>query len=162
MTLPRRAIAAAGIVIGAAAGWVFILPSRPAAQPIAFNHARHQALTCAGCHRGVEVAARAMLPGPDVCAKCHAAAPAGVTADQWTAFQRAAVNWVTLTRIPDHSLFSHQRHVTLGHLECSSCHGDIGQRTAPPGRAPIRLDMKTCRACHQQEGASEDCAACHR
>ena len=160
--MPRRAITAAALVIGIAAGWVLLLPSRPAAQPIAFNHAKHQALTCAGCHRGAEASEHATLPGPDVCAKCHASAPKGVDAAQWTNLQRAAVNWVKVTRVPDHVLFSHQRHVTLAKLDCSSCHGDIGQRAAPPSRAPIRLEMDTCRACHQQAGASEDCAACHR
>lgn len=158
----RRAIAGAALAIGIAAVWMFVLPSRPAAQPIAFNHARHQALTCAGCHRGVETSERATLPGPGVCATCHASAPTGVDAARWNDLQRAAVTWVKVTRVPDHVLFSHRRHVTIAKLDCSSCHADIGQRSTPPGRAPIRLDMKTCRSCHQQEGASEDCAACHR
>ena len=158
----RRAVTATVLVIGIAAAWVFLLPSAPSAQPIAFNHAKHQALTCAGCHRGVETSAHATLPGADVCAKCHASAPKGVDAGQWASLQKATVNWIKVTRIPDHVMFSHQRHVTLAKLDCSSCHGDIGQRTQPPARAPVRLEMTTCRACHQQEGASEDCAACHR
>lgn len=150
------------LTVAIAAGWVFLLPSRPDAQPLAFNHARHQALTCAGCHRGVENAARATLPGPEICAKCHASAPKGIDAGQWSNLQRTAVNWVKVTRVPDHAMFSHQRHVTIARLDCSSCHGDIGQRTTPVGRPPIRLEMKTCLACHRREGASEDCAACHR
>jgi menaquinone reductase, multiheme cytochrome c subunit len=158
----RRAITAAALVMGITAGWIFLLPSRPAAQPIAFNHARHQPLACVGCHRGVETAARATLPSPEICAKCHAVAPKGVEAGQWNSFQRATANWIKVTRVPDHVMFSHQRHVTLARLDCASCHGDVGQRTTPPPRAQIRLVMKTCRGCHQQEGASEDCAACHR
>jgi menaquinone reductase, multiheme cytochrome c subunit len=158
----RRAITAAALVIVITAAWIVLLPSSPAAQPIAFNHARHQALTCAGCHRGVETAAHATLPSADVCAKCHAAPPKNVDPKQWDALKQSAVNWVKVTRVPDHVMFSHQRHVTLARLDCSSCHGDIGRRTTPPARAATRLEMKTCRACHQQEGASEDCAACHR
>jgi cytochrome c7-like protein/class III cytochrome C family protein len=158
----RKTIAAAALVIGITAGWILLLPSRPAAQPIPFNHARHQALTCVGCHRGVETSASATLPGPDVCAKCHASAPRNVQPAQWTSLQHAEATWIKVTRVPDHVMFSHQRHVTLARLDCPTCHGDIGQLTTPPPRAPIRLEMNTCRACHQQEGASEDCAACHR
>lgn len=158
----RRTVSGVALAIGVAALWIFVLPSRPEAQPIPFDHARHQKLTCAACHRGVKVAARATLPGPNVCAKCHATAPAGVDSARWTDFQRAAVNWIKLTRVPDHAMFSHQRHVTLGRLDCASCHGDIGRSTEPPARAPIRVDMESCRACHQQRGASEDCADCHR
>ena len=160
--MPRSAITAAALVIGIAAAWMLLLPSRPAAQPIAFNHAKHQALTCAGCHRGAVTSERATLPGPDVCAKCHASAPKGVDAGPWNSLQSSTANWVKVTRVPDHVLFSHRRHVALGKLDCSSCHGDIGQRTAPPAGAPIRLEMATCRACHNQSGANEDCAACHR
>ncbi len=158
----RRLFAAAALVVGIAVAWLLLLPSRPAAQPMAFSHARHQALTCAGCHRGVEAAAQATLPGPDVCAKCHATAPTGVDSELWNRLQRGAVNWVRVTRVPAHVMFSHQRHVTLAGLDCSSCHGDIGLRTQPPARAPIRLEMETCRACHTQERASDDCNACHR
>ena len=152
----------AAVVVAVAAGWVLVLPSRPAAQPLAFNHAKHQALTCAGCHVGAESAEHATLPGADLCAKCHASAPKGVDAGTWSGLQRGLTGWVRVTRVPEHAMFSHRRHVALGRLDCSSCHGDVGRRTDPIGRVPMRLDMKTCRACHEQEGASEDCAACHR
>ena len=162
MTMPRRMIAVTALVIGVAAGWIFVLPARPAAQPIAFSHAHHQALSCAGCHRGVEIAARATLPGPGVCTKCHATPPRGLDPTEWHAFESGVARWTRVTHVPDHVMFSHRRHVSLAKLDCQSCHADIGRRTQPPGRTPIRLDMATCRACHSRERASEDCAACHR
>jgi hypothetical protein len=97
-----------------------------------------------------------------VCAKCHATAPAGTDAAWGTAVSRKTIAWVQVTQLPDHVMFSHRRHTTLGGLRCESCHGDMTNRWAPPGRSPVRLNMTTCLACHGREGAAEDCAACHR
>lgn len=159
----RSAITATALVIGIAAGWVLLLPSRPAAQPIAFNHARHQALTCVVCHAGVERAAGATLPQIATCAKCHATAPATVAQGRWDSMMKAGrIDWVRVTRVPAHVMFSHRRHVVLARLDCTSCHGDTGAATTPPPRAARRLEMAACLSCHQQGAASQDCAACHR
>lgn len=146
----------------AAAGWLLLLPAAPVAQPMEFNHARHGGLGCTTCHRGAGVAARAELPAIAVCAKCHATLPGGADATRWEALQQTGLAWVRVTNLPSHVMFSHRRHVTLARLECASCHADIGRGTAPPSRAPVRLEMSTCLGCHTREGASEDCAACHR
>lgn len=157
-----RALALAATVVATAAGWWLLLPAVPAAQPIAFNHARHAAVACVVCHSGVEVAARAGLPSGAFCAKCHATAPAGAAAARWDGLQAAGLAWIRVTRLPTHVMFSHRRHVAIARFDCASCHGDIGSRATPPLRAPVRLDMNTCLGCHRQEDASEDCAACHR
>lgn len=158
-----RHLGLAGVVVVVATGWILLLPPAPVAQPIAFSHAKHAALACAVCHRGAETAARADLPAASLCAKCHAAIPGGATSPAAGDFgQNRSIGWVRVTRVPDHTIFSHRRHVALGNLTCASCHADIGRRAVPPGRQPIRLDMETCLACHTREGASEDCAACHR
>jgi hypothetical protein len=150
-------------VLAVATGWVLLLPAGAVTQPLAFNHAKHAAVACATCHSGVETRARATFPSGATCAKCHATAPASVGQVSWDAIQRQdPARWVPVTRLPDHVMFSHRRHVTLGGLACESCHADIGQRTAPPARTPMRLRMDTCLGCHQREGASADCAACHR
>lgn len=154
----------AATAIAGALAWVLLLPAAPLSQPLAFNHARHQTVACAVCHRGAETSARAGIPQGDMCIKCHATAPAAAgAAALWPELARGRpIGWLRVTRVPDHVMFSHRRHVTLGGLACESCHADIGQRTAPPPRAPMRLKMDTCLACHQREGASADCAACHR
>jgi hypothetical protein len=161
----KRALLFVATMIAAAAVWTLIAPAVAVTQPLSFNHAKHTAaLTCVGCHSGVISGAKATLPPGIVCAKCHASAPASVSAATWKVVMDTAgpPPWVPATRLPEHVRFSHRRHVALGGLACESCHGDIGTRTAPPTRTPIRLEMKTCLSCHQKEGASEDCAGCHR
>jgi hypothetical protein len=152
-----------GLAGGIGVVWVALLPPAPVAQPLAFNHARHGAVACAVCHSGVESSARAGIPSGAVCVKCHATAPAGVTSAAWDALGRGGRSpWIQVTRVPDHALFSHRRHVVLASLACASCHGDVGQQVAPPPRNPVRLTMDECLSCHKREGASEDCATCHR
>ena len=143
--------------------WILVMPALPIAQPAVFNHARHRAVACATCHRGVESSSRATLPALADCQRCHATAPPGIDAAQWQGSDPARqIKWIQVTRLPDHVMFSHRRHVVSGRLACASCHADIGDRTTPPGAAPVRLDMKACLSCHRREGASEDCDGCHR
>ena len=140
-----------------------ILPAASVSQRLPFNHAKHAPLTCAGCHAGAKTAQHAGFPPPAVCDKCHATAPASVASADWKQLQTTGVRfWKPVTSVPDHVMFSHRRHVAHAGLACESCHGDIGRRTTPPGRAPVRLVMDTCLACHRTEGASEDCNGCHR
>ncbi len=159
----RRPLVLVLLALAVAVGWVLLMPSLPLAQPAVFNHARHRAIACATCHRGVETAARAGIPTASDCVKCHATPPAGIAPAQWRPSGRTGgLAWVQVTRLPDHVMFSHRRHVTVARLECASCHADVGARTTPPGNPPIRLDMNGCLSCHRREGASEDCDGCHR
>lgn len=145
----RRALAAAFVTAAAALVWIAALPPAAIHQPIAFPHARHQAVACAVCHRGAATAVRAGIPDGAFCAKCHTTQP-------------RTIAWVQVTRIPSHVMFSHRRHVTLARLDCASCHGEMRERRPPMGAPPMRLTMTTCVSCHRREGAAEDCAACHR
>jgi cytochrome c7-like protein/class III cytochrome C family protein len=150
-------------VVAVAAAWIEALPVGAVTQPLAFNHAKHALVACATCHAGVEARARATFPTGATCAKCHATPPRSISQGDWNAIQRVdAARWRPVTHLPDYVTFSHRRHVSMGNLACQSCHADIGQRTTPPLRAPIRLRMDACLGCHQREGASADCAACHR
>lgn len=162
----RSVVSGASLVVfalGVALAWMLVLPPAAAFQPIEFNHAKHLPIACATCHTGVVDGVRAGLPAGLFCAKCHATAPAAVGEDDWARVAQAPASpWVALTRLPAHVRFSHERHVGAGQLECASCHGDIGTRTAPVPRNPVRLDMSTCLGCHRRENVTEDCAACHR
>ncbi len=158
-----RPLVLAVIVVAAGAGWMLLLPPAPAAQPVDFSHAKHRGMACAVCHRGAEVSARAGIPQGETCVKCHATAPRGTEAALWSDVERGGrLGWTRVTRVPDHVYFSHRRHVALAKLDCASCHDDIGQRAAAPAGAPLRLDMDACLTCHKTEGASQDCASCHR
>ena len=151
----------AALVTGlVAAAWIVVLPPSPVRQPIAFPHAKHQGVACTVCHRGAATAAHAGIPSAAMCARCHSTIPGRATAS--TAQREPPIAWVQVTHVPDHVMFSHRRHVTLAKLDCESCHGKMRERMAPLGVAPVRIEMKTCLACHNREGASEDCAACHR
>jgi hypothetical protein len=165
-----RALILGATVLAVATLWVLVLPVGAVTQPLAFNHAKHAAVACATCHSGVETRARATFPTGATCAKCHATPPRSALTGQlvvsqkdWDAIQGPnPARWKPVTHLLDYVTFSHRRHVTQGGLACESCHADIGQRTVPPPRTPMRIRMDTCLACHQREGASEDCAACHR
>ncbi len=158
-----RSLAFAGLVLAVGAAWLLLLPPAPLAQPLAFNHSRHTGIACAVCHRGVETAARAGIPQGDFCLKCHATTPVPRAQGLWDdAAKGGRLHWTRVTHLPDHVYFSHRRHVGVARLECRSCHASVGEGPAPPGRAPVRLDMNSCLACHRSEGASLDCAACHR
>jgi hypothetical protein len=158
----KRTVLASALAVAVAAGWLFIRPAAPVAQPLAFNHAAHAPTACRVCHDGVETAVRARIPGPETCARCHAAAPPRADPAAWAAVQTHDARWVRVTRTPDHVAFSHQRHVALANLACESCHGDTGTRSRSPVRAVARLDMDACVSCHRRQGATDECNACHR
>lgn len=159
----RRPVTFVVVLLVTGTAWALLVPVR-LTQPIAFPHARHEALACVVCHRGAETNARAALPGGDLCARCHARPPkSGEGAAAWKAVAEGRpIAWRRVTRVPDHVAFSHRRHVALGRLTCESCHADIGTRAVPPVAPPLKISMNTCLGCHRQERASEDCAACHR
>ena len=158
----RRYLSAGLVMVAVAGAWMAMLPQSALRQPIVFPHARHQATACTVCHAGAATSARARIPEMALCVKCHATAPAGTDAAWGAAVARKTMAWVQVTQLPDHVMFSHRRHTTLGGLRCESCHGSMVHRVAPPGRSPVRLNMTTCLGCHSREGAAEDCAACHR
>jgi len=158
----RRYAGAVLIVIAVSVAWVWALPTAPIHQPLAFSHAKHAKIDCTVCHSGAASAAHAGIPDAPFCVRCHATAPAGTGAAWDRGVAARSFNWVRLERLPDHVMFSHRRHVTLGRLACESCHGEMKTRTTPPTAAPRRLEMTTCLDCHRQQGITEDCNACHR
>jgi hypothetical protein len=158
----RRFLGAAVVTAAVAATWVAALPTASVPQPIAFAHAKHQAVGCTVCHRGAATTTRAGIPDIAVCAKCHATPPAGTAAVWNAATAKRSIDWVQVTHVPSHVMFSHRRHVTLAKLDCTSCHGEMRTRTTPIGAAQVRLTMATCLSCHRHEGAADDCASCHR
>lgn len=159
--MPRYASAAL-LVIVVSAAWLWALPAGPVSQPIAFPHAKHTKVDCTACHSGAATATHAGIPDAPFCVRCHATAPGNTGAAWDSAVAAKTFGWIRLEHLPDHVRFSHRRHVTLGHLACESCHGDMKSRTSPPTSAPRRLEMTTCLDCHRRLGTTEDCDACHR
>jgi len=145
------------------------------AQPVQYNHKIHAeelSIECPNCHEGVESRRRAGFPPDDFCSGCHSSALSDSPEEaKLVALLGEGKNlaWVQVTRLADHALFSHRRHVLVGHIDCMACHGDMRDRTTPISQPPIdfqgRSGMLRCIECHIESGspyASLDCIACHR
>jgi predicted CXXCH cytochrome family protein len=159
-----RYLSAFAVAIVVAVLWIRLLPARPLPQPMHYNHAVHtEMMDCEMCHVGARSAERAGIPQVDLCASCHEEAPPNISTAQWEqVVSDRAIAWQRVTRLPTHAFFSHRRHAGIAAIECTTCHGDIPTRTVAVTSAPIHLDMAACLSCHAEEGASDDCAACHR
>jgi hypothetical protein len=138
----------------------------PVVQPIRFNHQAHtsKGLSCVFCHRYVKTASFAGIPDITVCATCHRGAitrnPEGEKVRQHV-LQRENIAWRRIYQVPSYVYFSHRRHVTLGGIECASCHGSIKDSTSPQTRPAVVFTMDRCVTCHDQHKANTDCYACH-
>jgi hypothetical protein len=146
-------------------------------QPIAFNHRLHleraQGIACPDCHQFVASQTYAGLPSKYVCFGCHdpeadKSDPAadrskpGFAALMAFAATEEDIPWHRVTATRADVFFSHRRHVAVAKLDCRACHQDMPQRTRPPTRGPITIQMDTCLECHRKQNASVDCVSCHR
>lgn len=139
----------------------------PVVQPIQFSHKVHveKGLPCDGCHQSVEKAAFAGMPGTETCMMCHQVAMTDSPEEEKVrqyAEKGQKIPWRRVYEVAGHVYFSHRRHVTLGHLECVQCHGNVGENAAPLTVAAVPISMDRCLNCHAQKGAAADCDACHR
>ena len=58
------------------------------------------------------------------------------------------INWVRIHNLPDHAYFNHAQHVSVGKVECQTCHGPIQQMEVVYQYSP--LSMGWCINCHRQ------------
>lgn len=58
------------------------------------------------------------------------------------------IEWVRIHNLPDHVYFNHAQHVTVGQLECQTCHGPIEEWEVAKQHSP--LSMGWCINCHRQ------------
>lgn len=139
--------------------------------PIPFNHQQHIAagFKCAACHVYADTQAFAGIPAVQECLECHASwgAKTPGLADLEPSLKQIAerdkeIPWKKVYRVPGHTYFSHQRHVTLAQLDCAVCHGDMTKVTSPVVRQAIPITMERCLECHRQQNVTTDCLACHR
>lgn len=143
----------------------------PVQQVVAFNHQLHiedVGYECVDCHQQVTEASAAGIPTNDACFDCHdpeetideMTSPALASLTRYLQ-QDTEIPWKRVNRLPEHTTFSHARHVGAGNLDCAACHGDMSQLATPPERPAYKLTMAWCLDCHQQEEATDDCRACH-
>jgi mono/diheme cytochrome c family protein len=58
------------------------------------------------------------------------------------------IPWVRIHNLPDHAYFNHAQHVTVGKLECQTCHGPVEEMELVYQYSP--LSMGWCINCHRQ------------
>ena len=137
-------------------------------QPIQYNHKLHvedAGLSCTDCHVNVETHERASIPNITVCADCHddpETDNAEIKRVVSYVQEEKQIPWQTVHRVRDYAYFSHRRHVTLGQLECETCHGNVSARELPFEKPFVEINMSWCIDCHEQRAVTTDCYACHR
>ncbi len=137
-------------------------------QPIQFNHQYHIdeiELECYDCHLQVETQRRASIPNIYQCAECHEDMDTDIEEAQKVVdhiSEGKKIPWIQVHRVTDHAYFSHQRHVTLGEIDCSTCHGNVAERTEPFTEPYVEITMDWCKSCHKGNLVTQDCNACHR
>ena len=58
------------------------------------------------------------------------------------------IEWVRIHNLPDHVYFNHAQHVTVGEVECQTCHGPVEKMAVVAQHSP--LSMGWCINCHRQ------------
>lgn len=82
-----------------------------------------------------------------------------IVAEQWVGIKKSLTNdlkkqiqgpieWVRIHALPDHVYFNHSQHVTVGKLECQTCHGQVEKMEVMTQMSP--LSMGWCVNCHRQ------------
>ncbi len=159
------------LLLGMAVGYYYFYNTTGTVKhldPISFSHYVHtkqHKIKCQVCHRGVETEMRAGIPNIDVCSMCHSSIIDSTSKRELVIYNYVKDNkiipWKALYNIPDYVYFSHRRHVKMGKLECSECHGDMTTQTSPELKNFTPFKMQFCFDCHQNRGITTDCGNCH-
>jgi hypothetical protein len=70
-----------------------------------------------------------------------------LTNEQKTKIQ-GPIEWVRIHNLPDHAYFNHAQHVTVGKVECQTCHGPVEEMEVVHQHST--LSMGWCINCHRQ------------
>ncbi len=147
-------------------------------QPIHYSHKIHAGdneINCKYCHSAARVSKNAGIPSLNVCMNCHKniseVAETTATPEYSKAFYDAQiqklydavgwdkttqsytgktqpVKWVRIHNLPDFVYFNHSQHVTVGGIECQTCHGPVETYEIQKQFAP--LTMGWCIDCHRK------------
>jgi len=104
-------------------------------QPIKFSHAIHSTdnqIDCNLCHSGVLKGKNAGIPPISLCMNCHKHVEEGTRTGffeirkiRQAAEDSIPIRWVRIHNLPDFTYFNHMQHVTVGKVECITCHGEV-------------------------------------
>ena len=147
-------------------------------QPIHYSHRIHAGqneIECKYCHSSARESKHSGIPSLNVCMNCHKniAEVAESTAtpeyskqfydgeiqklydavgwdkanQKYTGVTKP-VKWVRIHNLPDFAYFNHAQHVTVGGIECQTCHGPVEEYEIMKQYAP--LTMGWCIDCHRK------------
>ncbi len=165
LRFPTVVLLALGTVAGLMVGCA---PRVAVTQPIAFSHAAHLkeegGLECKTCHRGAENDRQAGLAPLANCAACHRRIVPDhpEVAKLLAAYQeKKPVRWQRVNVLPASAMvqFRHAPHTRAG-VGCEACHGDVATMTVAEPVIDVAR-MGWCIDCHRENGATDDCMACH-
>jgi len=147
-------------------------------QPIHYSHKIHAGdneINCKYCHSAARVSKTAGIPSLNVCMNCHKniseVAETTATPEYSKAFYDAQiqklydavgwdkakqaytgktqpVKWVRIHNLPDFVYFNHSQHVTVGGIECQTCHGPVEEFEIM--KQYSKLTMGWCVDCHRK------------
>ncbi|RLD95098.1 MAG: hypothetical protein DRJ13_14440 [Bacteroidetes bacterium] len=126
-------------------------------QPIKFSHVVHakdMQIDCQYCHTTVAHSKHAGIPDVNICWNCLSIVREGShsgkhqinkVVDAWES--GIPIQWIKVYNLQDHVFFSHAQHVTVGKVECLTCHGNIEEMDRV--RQLGDLSMGWCINCHR-------------
>ncbi len=127
-------------------------------QPIKFSHTIHvkeNKINCLFCHNSPEFSRESGIPTTNVCMICHNKIKSGTRTGRFEinkiteSFKnKIPIAWLKIHNLPDHVFFSHAQHVSVGKIECKTCHGDIENMHVT--RQYASLSMGWCVKCHRE------------
>jgi mono/diheme cytochrome c family protein len=123
-------------------------------QPIRFSHKLHAGyheIDCKYCHTGASRGKSAGIPSANICMNCHNTIRNTSPEIQkiYAAIEKdEPIQWVRVHNLPDLSYFNHSQHVTVGKIECQTCHGQV-QEMEVVEQASL-LTMGWCVACRRK------------
>ncbi|NRD24295.1 c-type cytochrome [Winogradskyella litoriviva] len=146
-------------------------------QPIHYSHRIHagdNGIDCKYCHSSARVSKTSGIPSLNVCMNCHKSisevAPETLAegneygvdynaeiqklydAVGWdgTGYtgESQPVKWIRIHNLPDFAYFNHSQHVTVGGIECQTCHGPVEEMEIMYQHSP--LTMGWCINCHRE------------
>lgn len=138
-------------------------------------HAGDNGIDCKYCHSSARVSKTSGIPSLNVCMNCHKSisevseetfaegktygvdyneeiqklyAATGWNPDeQKYTGEPQPVKWIRIHNLPDFAYFNHAQHVTVGGIECQTCHGPVESMEIMSQFAP--LTMGWCIDCHK-------------
>ncbi len=130
-----------GFAVSLVVGWVAFpkLLYSQKRQPIDFNHALHVELVeegCRSCHYFREDGSFSGAPGLAECIDCHTSVNGADPEEEKFVTRYVAtgkeVPWLIYAKQPPCVFFSHAAHVNAAKMNCTACHGHIGESTELP------------------------------